>query len=236
MKIADTAPAALCNELELLLDTVPLDGAEVLELGCGKAEKTRRLAASPRIARVLALEVDAIQHASNLCIADAPKVEFRAGGAEAVPAEDARFDLVVMFRSLHHVPVDKMDDALAEIARVLKPGGRAWISEPVYAGDFNEVLRLFHDERVVREAAFGAVCRAVERGALKLERQLFFDTRSDFRDFDEFDARIIRVTHTTHRLSEDTYRQVRSRFEAHLGADGARFRVPNRVDLLRKPA
>lgn len=88
----------------------------------------------------------------------------------------------------------------------------------------------------MREAAFGAVCRAVERGALKLERQLFFDTRSDFRDFDEFDARIIRVTHTTHRLSEDTYRKVRSRFEAHLGADGARFRVPNRVDLLRKPA
>lgn len=129
MKIADTAPAALCNELELLLDTVPLDGAEVLELGCGKAEKTRRLAASPRIARVLALEVDAIQHASNLCIADAPKVEFRAGGAEAVPAEDARFDLVVMFRSLHHVPVDKMDDALAEIARVLKPGaGRGFPS------------------------------------------------------------------------------------------------------------
>ena len=50
-----------------------------------------------------------------------------------------------------------MDAALSEIARVLKPGGQAWISEPVFAGELNEVFRLFHNEEVVRETAFGAI-------------------------------------------------------------------------------
>ena len=43
------------------------------------------------------------------------------------------------------------------------------LSEPVYAGEFNAILRLFHDEQQVREAAFAAVCRAVERNVLTLQ-------------------------------------------------------------------
>ncbi|WP_068636631.1 class I SAM-dependent methyltransferase [Thauera butanivorans] len=236
MKIADPAQTSLLNEMELLLGTLPLDGAAVLELGCGKAQKTRTLAESGRVAHILALEVDAIQHERNLEITDLPQVEFRHGGAEAIPAEDGRFDAVLMFKSLHHVPAGHMDRALREIARVLRPGGLAWISEPVYAGDFNEILRLFHDEKAAREAAFAAVCKAVDDGSLHLERQLFFNTRSHYRGFADFDARIIRVTHTDHRLSDDVHRQVRDRFNAHLTPEGATFHTPNRVDILRKPA
>lgn len=235
MKIADPAQTALRNEMELLLEALPGDGAEVLELGCGRAEKTRTLATSERIRHILALEVDSIQHARNLEIADLPKVSFAHGGAEAIPATDASFDAVLMFKSLHHVPTGHMDHALREIARVLRPGGLAWISEPVYAGEFNDILRLFHDEKTVREAAFGAVRKAVDDGGLQLDKQLFFSTRSYFKDFDEFDARIIRVTHTDHRLSDELYRAVRDRFNAHLTPEGAMFHTPNRVDVLRKP-
>lgn len=235
MKIADPGQTTLCNELELLMRSLPLDGASVLELGCGKAEKTRSLAERSGVARILALEVDEIQHARNLAIADLPKVSFRHGGAEAIPADDASMDIVLMFKSLHHVPMAAMDRALREIARVLRPGGLAWISEPVYAGAHNEILRRFHDEKTVREAAFAAVCKAVDDGVLQLERQLFFNTRSHYRDFADFDARIIRVTHTEHRLSATMYDEVRRAFEAHLTADGATFHTPNRVDLLRRP-
>ena len=44
MKIADPTQTTLCNEVTLMLSELPLDGARVLELGCGKAEKTRTLA------------------------------------------------------------------------------------------------------------------------------------------------------------------------------------------------
>jgi SAM-dependent methyltransferase len=140
-----------------------------------------------------------------------------------------------MFKSLHHVPSELMAQSMQEIARVLKPGGLAWISEPVYAGEFNEILRLFHDEKVVRELAFQAVSHAVEAGTLELVEQIFCNTESRFADFNEFDQRIIQVTHTNHQLDEALYQTVKTRFNAHVGETGARFENPARFDLLRKP-
>jgi ubiquinone/menaquinone biosynthesis C-methylase UbiE len=235
MKIADPTQTTVVNEVQLMLAELPLDGARVLELGCGKAEKTRTLAQSGRVREVIALEVDRIQHAKNLQITDLLNVHFHQAGAEAIPEPDASVDIVLMFKSLHHVPVALMDQALGEIARVLRPGGLAWISEPVFAGDLNEVMRLFHDEKTVREAAFAAVGRAVDSGLLGLVRQLFFATRSQFDDFAQFDQRMIQVTHSDHRLSPELYDEVRQRFAAHLTPAGATFYPPQRVDLLKKP-
>ncbi|MBP5998226.1 MAG: methyltransferase domain-containing protein [Azonexus sp.] len=234
MKIADPAQDTLVNEARLMLAELPFDGARVLELGCGKAEKTRLLAETGRPREIVALEVDDIQHRRNLQIADLPNVHFRHGGAEAIPAADDSFDIVLMFKSLHHVPVQFMDQALGEIARVLKPGGLAWISEPVFAGELNEVFRLFHDEQVVREAAFAAIRKALDAGCLSLEKQLFFNTRSFFESFAQFDLRMIQVTHTSHQLSPELYRQVKEKFESYLTPEGATFLNPQRVDLLRK--
>ena len=234
MKISDPTDDILCDEYDLIAVELPLENAHVLELGCGKAEKTRAIAQSGKVAAIVALEVDAIQHAQNLQIADLPNVSFRHGAAEAIPAADASFDIVMMFKSLHHVPTDRMDLALSEIRRVLKPGGLAWISEPVYAGEFNEILRLFHDEKVVREAAFAAVRRAVEDGRFMLVRQRFFSAAGHFDSFGQFEERVIRVTHTDHRLAPELLAAVRRKFETHLSATGADFRNPLRVDILRK--
>lgn len=236
MKIAAPAETPLVNEVKLMLEQLPFDGAQVLELGCGKAEKTRLLAETGRIGGILALEVDTIQHERNLQIADLPQVQFRHAGAEAIPADDNSIDIVLMFKSLHHVPMELMDQALSEIARVLKPGGLAWISEPVYAGELNEVFKLFHDEKLVREAAFAAVCKAVNDGRLLLEKELFFNTRSFFENFEQFDQRMIRVTHSNHQLSPELFQQVREKFNSFLTPEGATFLNPQRVDLLRKPA
>ena len=234
MKIADPAQDTLVNEVKLMLSELPFDGASVLELGCGKAEKTRMLAETGRLKEIVALEVDDIQNQRNLQISDLPNVQFRLGGAEAIPAADNSFDIVLMFKSLHHVPMEHMDAALSEIARVLKPGGLAWISEPVFAGDLNEVFRLFYDEEVVREAAFAAIRKAVDAGRLSLEKQHFFNTRSYFENFDQFDQRMIRVTHSNHQLAPALYQRVKEKFESYLTAEGANFLNPQRVDLLRK--
>jgi len=237
MKIADPIAAQQppVNEVKLMLAMLPFAGARVLELGCGRAEKTRTLAENGRAEHILALEVDQVQHAKNLQIDDLPNVRFAHGGAEEIPADGDSFDIVIMFKSLHHVRPGAMDAALGEIARVLRPGGLAWISEPVYGGELNEIMRLFHDEKLVREAAFAAVCRAVERGHLLLREELFFSTRSHFADFAQFDARMIRVTHSNHTLSPELYQEVKKRFSAHLTPDGVTLLSPQRVDLLEKP-
>lgn len=234
MKIAADAIELACPETEIYHRLLTLDGQHILELGCGSAMITRDIATAGTGRRITALEVDRIAHGKNLQIQDLPNVTFRLAGAEAIPLEDESVDVAFMFKSLHHVPVDLMDQALREIRRVLRPGGQAYISEPVYAGDFNEILRLFHDERVVREAAFAAVQRAVEGGLFDLVEELFFRSPMQFADFADFENRILRVTHTEHRLDERLYQEVRQRFMAHVGADGARFLMPVRVDLLRK--
>lgn len=222
-------------ERELIERRLALDGCHIVELGCGRADLTRVIATAGRDRRVLALEVDAIQHAKNLQIADLPNVQFALAGAEAIPAPDASFDVAFMFKSLHHVPLELMDAALREIARVLHSGGQAWLSEPIFAGPYNDIVRLFHDEQSVREAAFGAICRAVADGLLESVDEIFFNAPVHFADFAAFEERIIRATHTQHVLSVATLAEVRRRFVAHRGPDGVRFRVPMRVDLLRKP-
>jgi ubiquinone/menaquinone biosynthesis C-methylase UbiE len=234
MLISDPEVQLVVNEGEVLDQLLQLQGATVLELGCGKAEKTRIVA--QRAASVLALEVDQKQLAKNLAVTDLPNVRFAHGGAEEIPAPDANFDIVLMFKSLHHVPAELMDRAFSEICRVLKPGGTAYISEPVYAGEFNEVLKLFHDERMVREAAFAAEKHAVASGQLELAAQKFFLQPMHFADFAQFEEQVLKVTHTEHRLSDETHEKVRARFNGYMTADGATFHMPMRVDLLRKPA
>ena len=57
----------------------------------------------------------------------------------------------------------------------------------------------------------------------------------DLADFAEFERLMIGATHTAHRLDADQYRRVRERFALNMGADGANFRSPMRVDILRRP-
>jgi 16S rRNA A1518/A1519 N6-dimethyltransferase RsmA/KsgA/DIM1 with predicted DNA glycosylase/AP lyase activity len=56
----------VADEIELLRRLVPLEGARLVELGCGKAELARRLLERSLVASVTALEVDKAQHAANL--------------------------------------------------------------------------------------------------------------------------------------------------------------------------
>ena len=235
MLLAPETIDRVCDELTLVNDLLPA-GARVLELGCGKAEKTRAIAQGGKADFILALEVDQVQHAKNLQIDDLPLVRFSSGGAQDIPADDASFDMVLMFKSLHHVPVPEMGRALDEIRRVLQPGGLAYLSEPIFAGDYNEIMRLFHDEEQVRRAAFDAVRRAVDAGRMTLVKQIFFTTPLRFRDFAQFERGVLNVTHTQHRLSPQLHAQVRERFERHMTPDGAFFQIPMRVDLLRKDA
>ena len=58
------------------------------------------------------MEVDEIAHAKNQQIADLPNVTFGVAGAQDIPLEDATVDMVLMFKSLHHVPLDQMDVAM----------------------------------------------------------------------------------------------------------------------------
>ena len=236
MQLLKVGPLPILSDLQLIAERLPVEEGRVLELGCGRAETTRRIAEELPVREVIATEVDRLQHEKNLQITDLPKVTFRLGGVEAIEQRDGSIDAVILLKSLHHVPRHLLTQGLGEIHRVLRPGGIAYFSEPLYAGEFNEILRLFHDERAVRENAFEALRAAVDDGLFLLEDEIFFDSISRFHGFEEFEERILAATHTEFAIDETGYAIIRDRFMQHVGPDGvAEFRNPNRADLLRKP-
>ncbi len=235
MKIAVEQIGVNCPESEIYNELLSLDGKHILELGCGSAEITRNIATSGMSRKITALEVDETAHEKNLQILDLPNVNFALSGAQAIPLQDESVDVVFMFKSLHHVPIELMEVSMREIKRVLKPGGLAYISEPVFAGDFNEILRLFHDEEKVRHAAFNTIKKAVDEGLFILLEEMFFNSPMKFENFAEFENNTIKATHSSHKLDEKLYLLVKQRFNQHVGENGAHFLMPMRVDLLQRP-
>lgn len=102
---------------DALLDELPLaDASTVLDLGAGTGKLTRVLVR--RYARVFAVEP--LEGMRAILEQVVPEAESRAGRAEEIPLEDASLDAVLAGQAFHWFA---NDTAVAEIARVLRPGG-----------------------------------------------------------------------------------------------------------------
>ena len=223
----------ITHELDLLEHLVPLAQARIIEAGCGAAQLARDLLDRHPHAEVTGIEVDERQLAKNRAN-PAPRLHFEAAGAQASPFADASFGGALMLKSLHHVPMTLMDRALDEIARVLRPAGWLYVSEPVYAGELNELIRLFNDEGEVRAAAQAALDRAIAGGAWTEVAERRFEMPVSFAGFEEFEQRMMRPTFADHGIDAAMVERVRARYQPHQRAGGARFTRPMHARLLRK--
>ena len=111
-----------------------------------------------------------------------------------------------------------------------------YLSEPVFAGAFNEIMRLFHDEEHVRQQAFNAIERVIGQGMFELSEEYFFRNEIRMQSWEQYETNILGVTHTNHNLSDELLATVKSRFLAARSDAGFVFEIPNRVDLLRHRA
>lgn len=227
--------ALVDDELDVLAALVPIAGRDIVELGCGAAKLARALLERHPDTRVTGLEVDERQHAKNLASPQAG-LQFVAAGAQSIPVADASFDVALMLKSLHHVPMPLLAQALTEVARVLRPRGYLYVSEPVYVGPLNEVIRLFNDEGVVRAAAQAAVDAALSIGMWEQVAERFFEMPVGFKDFADFEQRMMRPTFADHRIDDAKLAEVNVAFTPHMKADGAHFTRPMHVRVLRKLA
>ncbi|MEK6676881.1 MAG: class I SAM-dependent methyltransferase [Planctomycetota bacterium] len=101
-------------------------GEQVLDLGTGTGAVARRAAAivgeSGRVVGVdISPEMLAVAQRSTASLGLC-NLEFLEGRAEAIPAEDSAFDVVLACLSMMYV-IDR-EAAARQIARILKPGGR----------------------------------------------------------------------------------------------------------------
>ena len=91
---------------------------KVLDLGCGDGQIARALAAQGSDV----LGVDPTQLHIDVAIERGGGPRYLLGGATQIPASDNSFDAVVACLVFEHI--DQMDEAMTEVARVLKPQGQ----------------------------------------------------------------------------------------------------------------
>jgi SAM-dependent methyltransferase len=222
------------DELDLLAQWLPLADQRILELGCGNARLARALLERFAGSEVVGLEVDSVQHEKNLA-SPQDRLLFLAASAEAVPFPRRSFDGAMMLKSLHHVPIPAMDAALAEVARVLRPGGWLYVSEPIYGGALNEIVRLYNDEGVVRAAAQAVLDRALAAGKdwSTVEERCFAQVVR-FADWADFAQRMLYPSFVELQITPGIEARVKAAFEAACGPDGVRFVRPMHARLLRR--
>jgi len=123
-----------------MLDEIPpAFGGAFVELMCGGAEVCRRLPARFTAALALDLDVDMVEQAARDLAGDG-RIAFVCGTAARVPLPDACTSVVVVQGALHHArPV--LAEVLAEIHRILKPGGVLVGSEPANDHPLTRAIR-----------------------------------------------------------------------------------------------
>jgi SAM-dependent methyltransferase len=216
------------SHLDALLATVgPVANLAIADIGCGEGALDRALA-----------ERGAIVTGFDPFIAPTERATVGAGSwqlvraaADAVPAPDASFDLVLFVYSLHHVPAAKLAGALAEARRLLRPGGRLYVAEPLAEGPNQYVVELFHDETAVRRLATAALAGHA-RPNFAAERRFGYREIRRYPSFDGFAARMIANMRFNGYTREAVLApEVRRRFDEMLAAHGGEFVQPVRINL-----
>jgi SAM-dependent methyltransferase len=231
--IIPSVTAATRSPRDVLDAVLPGGAPVVVDVGCGDGALVRHLAR--RGARAVGVEVAPEPLARARAPPPAGGERYAQAGAEALPLGDATADAVLFMNSLHHVPGEHLDAALAEAARVLRPGGLVYVQEPLAEGPYFELLRPVDDETGVRAAAHAAIRRAGGHG-LEHEREVRFDSDVLHPGFDAFRDRVVLADAARAAAFDGIEQQLRERFEATAErmADGYRFRQPIRVDILRR--
>lgn len=152
-----------------------IEGQRVLEIGCGRGVGTEII-----FERFGAREVDAFdldpdmiaQARRRLSAYSFDRLRLFVGDAAAIDAEDASYDAVFDFGIVHHVP--DWQQAIKEISRVLRPGGRFFFEEVTKQALDRWFYRMFLDHPTTNrftaeEFVTELECQAISVGSNQVE-------------------------------------------------------------------
>jgi ubiquinone/menaquinone biosynthesis C-methylase UbiE len=123
----------------------PVRGGRALEIGCGRGVGAGIVLDQFGAGSVEAFDLDQrmMRLARKRLARRGRRARLWTGDASAIPAPDETYDAVFDFGIVHHIP--RWRDALAEVWRVMKPGGRFYAEEVLRDCLGHPIIRrLFH--------------------------------------------------------------------------------------------
>lgn len=136
-----------------LIAALALAGNEqVLDAGCGRGLALIGCAKKLTTGKAIGIDLWAAKDQSNnspdATLANAAaegvasRIEVKTGDITKLPFPDASFDAIISMTVIHNIPSrEGRDEALRELARVLKPGGRMAIFDLLHASRYAKVLQ-----------------------------------------------------------------------------------------------
>ena len=150
--------------------------------------------------------------------------------------DDAWADVVIYYNSLHHVPADVQNKAIAETARVLVPGGTLCIVEPVARGAAYELFQPVEDESAVYAATYKLILETGNGTEFQQDREELFVDFYSYQDFEDFLDEVLVVDESRAETLTRLTDMLRQRFE-QLGESaeaGRRYDQLHRLNLLHR--
>ena len=206
---------------------MPVPGRRIADIGCGGGALVGRLVENG----AEAWGIDPGRHAITAARSRVPAGRFVVAGGEALPLATASFDAAIFFNSLHHVPIGLMAAALAEAARIVRPGGVLYVMEPIAGGPRFELTRLVDDETEVRAAAYRALQDFAAVDGVQQAEAFEYDAPVVEKSFDGFVAGMIAVAPERSDRMAALEPELRQRYDAlaERTEKGDRFDQPSRV-------
>lgn len=114
-------------------------GEDVLDVACGTGNAALRAAQAGATVTGVDLTPELLDVGRELAARERVAIEYVEGDAEALPVEDERFDVVLSVFGCMFAPRHGL--AAAELARVLRPGGRLCVTAWTPEGTVGELFR-----------------------------------------------------------------------------------------------
>ena len=208
------------GHVDYLASIFELSGKCVVDVGAGDGTFSQQI--HDLGGKVTAIEID--REKVDAARANLPgAVSIVEGRGEELPLQSASQDLACFFFSFHHVPVAVQNLAIGEVRRVLRPGGKLHVVEPLAMGPMFDVVKLVEDETLVRNNShqiMGVLGDGIAFGQIATKQ---YKLTRNYPDFDTLLDRLVQIDPARLANLPPVKSQMRNAFEqVASNADGSR--------------